>query len=43
MEYDDEDDFVKEMLEVAMNPEYQDTDVPPVYIDDDDNDFTPRK
>lgn len=36
MEYDDSDDFVRELLEVANNPEYQDDDVPPVFIDDDD-------
>lgn len=40
MEYDDED-FVNELLEVAYNPEFNETDVPPIFIDYDD-DFTPN-
>ena len=43
MEYDDEDDFVAECLEIAMNPEFNNLDVPLVFIDDDDNDSIPKK
>jgi hypothetical protein len=33
---DDEDDFVNELLEVAMIQEYQTADVLPIFIDDDE-------
>ena len=33
---DDEDDFVNELLDVAMNPEYQTADVLPVLLDEED-------
>ena len=43
MEYDDSDDFVNELLEVANNPEFYEVDIPVVFIELDDNELSTIK